>query len=109
MQLAQLANLYIANEDGNQDTEQAVKDIQHAEYGCKPGLEVVSFIGTDTELAGAITGRHDVTFKGVVAGGVIGCLWGCLTVELVCGCGRRMSFRGFLLKDKMADLMSRDQ
>jgi hypothetical protein len=59
MQLAQLANLYIANEDGNQGTEQAVKDIQHAEYGCKPGFGVVDFIGTDTEWASVITGRHD--------------------------------------------------
>jgi hypothetical protein len=73
IELAHLAKLQIANEDGDQYTEQAGDGVQYTEDHCKSSFEIVVLAGADIRLASASTGRHDDSSKAFV----MSCLRGC--------------------------------
>ena len=53
-----LASLQIANEDGNQDSKEAVEDVQHTEDQGEFGLTGVGRAGAREVLTVAVAGRH---------------------------------------------------
>ena len=53
-----LASLQIPDEDGNQDSQEAVKDVQHTEYQCEFGLAGVGRVGAGEILTVAVAGGH---------------------------------------------------
>jgi hypothetical protein len=72
IKLAHLAILQISDEDGDQDTGEAVGGIQHTEDHCQFSVDVA--VGTNIELVCASTGRHDDAVKGELDDGVMRCL-----------------------------------
>jgi hypothetical protein len=53
-----LASLQIPNEDGNQDSEKAVAEVQYTENYCEFGLGEVLRVGAGVILTVAAAGRH---------------------------------------------------
>jgi hypothetical protein len=74
IEFAHLAKLQIANEDGDQYTEQAVDGVQYTKDHYKSSFEIAVLAGVDIRLASASTGRHDDSSKAFVVSCPRGCL-----------------------------------